>query len=332
MDIINLSITNMVVTIKLSQPLNLYPLFNQLAIFQLPENININSLKNKIPYFGIDGIIISKKFGNLSEGIRGPSNIQSFGNIDIQCENKNIHIKVSSRKLNIMGIYSEEMGIKVSNYFISHIVMTQNNWAPILNLSNEVKLETIKWVWDNICKELPFKSLEKIPKNTPPNVDPHMALIISLHVCKLKSKEEFFIKMKNILSNLLPIYDKFPEFESINIKNSMLKCNVGKSLSLIETSKLLCTKQKYAVLFHNWHSKQMQVVLPIRIEDKVEDISFNESSDELSENSSPNSKKIKLPAYRWFIKPSGAITMTAPCSYQQSLIAYKQLLKDIEMD
>lgn len=308
-------VTNMVISTTLSENINISAFVNLVALIPLNKEITMEKLKNKIPYFGIDGAIISIRHDNSCRGLRGKNKIGAFADMDLQCMNKNIHIKISQNKFNAMGILSVEMAERAFDYTLKHIEMTERNWERIRKIPNEIKISTIRWVWEN----------QQDLKNPPEDIDPFMVTMISLQLHETPTKEIYFDRMSKVLMNLTPIYERRPVHSNIIIHNSVLVYNIGGPVSLIETAQKLHAHKCYGVKFHNWESKRVQVVLPIKPVDDIDNISFDENTPR-SDDSTP-----KIEAHKFIIRPSGAVTQMSPCSYEESYAACQKLCDDLKL-
>lgn len=78
------------------------------------EKIEVNTLSkvdNKIKFYGTNGIIISCCYEDTFKGVRkGGKQLHKVVGLDLQINNKNINIKISSKKLQLTGAASKDGG------------------------------------------------------------------------------------------------------------------------------------------------------------------------------------------------------------------------------
>ena len=125
---------------------------------------------------GAPNTIVAIRHNGKSRGIRtGEGQLSNVVSIDLQCYDKNIHLKLSNGKIQLTGALSEEMGSGASQILCLHLNMAQDHIQHIRELSSEIKDLTRSWVL-NVTKGPP------IPKNEPVRhlVQPQPCLIKTL--------------------------------------------------------------------------------------------------------------------------------------------------------
>lgn len=143
--------TNLVCICTLSSPIDTFVVSELLTctpVDYIIERKNSKGSRIKIPYFGVDGAIISVRFNGKSRGIRigGLQLINSIAT-DLQCDNKNIHLKIASMKLQLCGALTTEMGTNAFNYCLEHIKMVNEHWKHFNTLTEMIKNNTISWLY-----------------------------------------------------------------------------------------------------------------------------------------------------------------------------------------
>src|SRR5437868_5497725 len=90
--------------------------------------IQIPKSRGKIPFFGLEGIIISARYAKKSRGARvGGGFMSNVISVDLQTGQKNIHLKVSGSKLQLTGALSEEMGDRAFSTMCWHVNSVQGH-------------------------------------------------------------------------------------------------------------------------------------------------------------------------------------------------------------
>lgn len=276
-----------------STPQSTTPIANGLP--PLPPVANASVLKKykekklKILFFGTNGIIVSVRFENLSRGVRiGNAQLRNTVAVDLQMDDKNIHIKISKKKMQMSGILSEEMGLRAFELCLGHITMVNEHFKHFYQLSSKTKNSTIEWlktiffVGNNRLRMYDDPIILDYFEKCPKCVDYRSARYISMFSYDCKTYNNFNRLIDHFLSFESPneennfCYNKIPKLISYSISNSVYTYTLHKSLSLIKITQFLL-EQSYKASYHNWHKpKQVEVLIPI---------------DKMSENVYPNGLK-----------------------------------------
>ena len=121
----------------------------------------VSGAREKVPYYGAPNTIVAIRHNGKSRGIRtGEGQLSNVVSIDLQCYDKNIHLKLSNGKIQLTGALSEEMGSGASQILCLHLNMAQEHIQHISELSPEIKDLTRSWVM-SVTKGPP------IPRNEP---------------------------------------------------------------------------------------------------------------------------------------------------------------------
>ena len=307
--------------------------------------------KIKIPFLGINNIIISIRFDLKSRGLRiGGKQLRNTVAIDLQIDNKNIHIKITKYKMHITGCLNEEMGIKAFNLAIDHIKMCNDNMLHIKNLDFNIKNQTIEWIYRNFKNEDDsLKMYDTLSfDNLPSNIDYTFCKYISMFTydCKIYIN---FIKKINILmdiidnSNSLNIcYNTLPIFLKYYICNSIYTYSLNYKISLIKLA-IFLKQNNYEISYHNWHkSKSLDLFIPIlstdfsslsTSEESYSDCDDNDNIEDDSdceedgESCTYDNKKKRI-GHRFKISQNGSVRQNSP-SYKKEAYDIMILLKTL---
>lgn len=278
--------TNMVMVSILDTNLTLPSIYELLTLVHVKYTIGMRhggGSRVKIPYFGVEGAIVSVRFGMKSRGIRNEGGqLRNVVSIDLQFAGKNIHLKISEHKILLAGALTQEMGNCAFQLTINHIEMVQGHWTHIKSLPIEMRDASIKWLCDvvrgdedtaniegkdhkvNKTKDMQDPKMIETLSKIPENLDARCIKYLSTFVSEYKYHHEFIGKLVNIFSLETPIYTSLPRSISSTIVNSIYNYRVGERVSLIKLVSGLNNKG-YAVLYHNWNSsKSIQVMRPVR--------------------------------------------------------------------
>ena len=158
--------SNMVMVTPLLGSVDIAAVYHVLAL-SCPRSVTgetiqiVSGAREKVPYYGAPNTIVAIRHNGKSRGIRtGEGQLSNVVSIDLQCYDKNIHLKLSNGKIQLTGALSEEMGSGASQILCLHLNMAQDHIRHISELSPEIKDLTRSWVM-NITKGSP------IPRNEP---------------------------------------------------------------------------------------------------------------------------------------------------------------------
>jgi hypothetical protein len=107
----------------------------------------VSGAREKVPYYGTPNIIVGLRYNGKSRGIRtGGGQLSNVVSIDLQCQEKNIHLKLSNNNVQLTGALSEEMGCNAFGILCQHLNMAQSHIQHITSLPLEIKEATRQWV------------------------------------------------------------------------------------------------------------------------------------------------------------------------------------------
>lgn len=334
-------VTNIVLLGHLTEDIDICRLSKLISLVYFDNLFNKSNTHNiKINYYGIEGIIVSSNYDNESRGIRKPNNIKSFASFDLQCSNKNVHIKLSKNKITLMGILDTEMVEKAIDYMLLHITMTEENWSKVRYLSNDVIKETILWIKNNY---LNYKN-KKLPVDFPNNIDSHLAnlLYYNLPDYDMTTENYYDKRIEDILNNIKePIYKNIPTVKKIEVVNRVLNYKLGKDkISLIDTVMKLKEKGNYITVFHNTVNRKAKFMISVEYINELENYEntpifdfspiseqTNVTEDELQFMEEADEKKPKF--HTFFISQSSSVTQYSPTSEFESIKAYRKFCVDL---
>src|SRR5258706_4451233 len=129
---------NMVIVIRWKGTINLAEAFISLPIFVVDVPLSKGG-KIKIPYYGVEDVIVSIRYKKESRGIRDASGqSDNFVSVDLQINKRNVHIKLSSKNALVMGVTSVEEGSEAVNCLLDLIYITDQNLNYLRQVSNDV--------------------------------------------------------------------------------------------------------------------------------------------------------------------------------------------------
>lgn len=106
----------------------------------------VSGSRQKVPYYGIEGIIVSSHCGVETRGVRiGKGRMGNMCSVDLQVGGKNIHFKLS-HTLQLTGALSEEMGALGFSTLVAHILKLQSHMDYISELPSDLRDRTVNWV------------------------------------------------------------------------------------------------------------------------------------------------------------------------------------------
>jgi hypothetical protein len=142
----SLKLANLTVFAELENNLNLRNVFNLLPCVTVP-NYSFNG-SSKIPYFGLEGIIIGMKSADYGcIGIRSSKNTGAMKNcisVDVQITFKNVNVKIYSRLFHIVGLTSEKNGQEITDFLINVLGELEEAWRPFLSLEPKERMNFIE--------------------------------------------------------------------------------------------------------------------------------------------------------------------------------------------
>jgi hypothetical protein len=134
---------NVVVNSPLSSPiLDLAILSRILTIWYVPFTVGakkigvFRGLRDSVPFFGHNGVLVGVKYDNLSRGIVRKSNaMPKMVALDFQICNKNVHMRISRGNIHQTGAPNMEVAEQAATEIIEYITMCTNNLQLFRNLS-----------------------------------------------------------------------------------------------------------------------------------------------------------------------------------------------------
>jgi hypothetical protein len=140
----------------------------------------VSGAREKVPYYGTPNIIVGLRYSGQSRGIRmGGGQLSNVVSIDLQCQEKNIHLKLSNNNVQLTGALSEEMGSNAFEILCQHLNMAQSHIQHINSLPLEIKEATRQWVLQvskgALVVEGDYKGTFTLPANAmPPSPPPSL--------------------------------------------------------------------------------------------------------------------------------------------------------------
>jgi hypothetical protein len=341
-------------TATLTSSINIKAVFELIPIVH-PRNadatkfLHPKNTRDKIPYFGVENIIVCVKYINKIRGIRqNKKHMNNVISVDLQAYNKNINLKLARNNLQLTGATSDTMGKNAFIVLCSHLNMLQEKVNYIRSLSEEVKHHTVKWVMDNtmpvmvkdkLC--IPNFNYEKILKESETNslLDDQLAIFLWQFSDEFDNYRDFSDKIKAVLEICYSDEPIILEGEEVTIdtwkiSNSVYNYTINEDneISLIGLSKYL-HKKGFSVQFHNWNSRHLKVSIPIldsmeSMENLDDESVDSDETFETKTTKSSTSNKIK--AHRFSIHRGGSsIKQTSPSDSKSALEARNILLEAI---
>jgi hypothetical protein len=316
------SIINIVLLVHLSEEIDISVLSTLINLVYLLNKPNNN---DKIIYYGVEGAVISANYNNYSRGIRKVNKIKSFASFDLQCSNKNIHVKLSKNKISLMGVLNLEMGSLAINYILSHIKMTEENWSKIRILPLDIYNETILWIKNNYLND----KNKQLPIEFPNNIDKNFAEILYYNLFDYNMiSENYYDKRIEEITKIIktPIYNNIPTINKIEVANRVLNYKLGsKKISLIDTVMKLKEKGYYKTVFHNTIHRKAKFMLPVKYINENDENKQLIDEFEIYESTIDDKNKY----HSFIISQSSSVTQYSPTSELDSIKAYRIFCTDL---
>jgi hypothetical protein len=120
----------------LGAQIDLSAAFLSLPILPIEEPIS-KKKKVKIPFYGVDDVIVSIRYKKEARGIRlVPKQPDNFVSIDLQTGHRNVHIKLSKQNALVMGVTSLKEGIDAVECLLDIAYVTDMNLEYLRKSSN----------------------------------------------------------------------------------------------------------------------------------------------------------------------------------------------------
>jgi hypothetical protein len=331
-----LKASTLVLTAPLSGRVNSHLLFKLLPV-TYPKTISglpiqFTKKRMKIPYYGVEGCIISLRYDGKVRGARvGGAFMNSSISVDLQVCRKNIHIKISGSKLHLTGALSEEMASTAFTVICWHINSIQGHIDHIHSLSEEKIEKTLAWIastvkgefveYDYLVNEMTEEMVASIPEKE--GVDVRMATFLLLYTFDFRygSETKLYAYGKHI--NEIVQFARSPcprisDKENIisgsqAVNNAVYNYNIGTAIvcgQFALFTKSLFKDPSREVSFINWHSSAVTVFFHIK----------EQSDSKVRPSGDP-----KMKAHRFIINPSGTIRQTSPTVYSEAVDAYYEI-------
>jgi len=304
--------------------------------------IHPKNTRNKIPYFGVENVIVCVKYKNRIRGIRqNEGQMNNVVSVDLQISKKNINLKLAKNEVQLTGATSDNMGKNAFLILCSHIMMIQGHLNYIRSLSQEVRDASMNWVIENTKPILDDENNKVIPPfdydrvisscNQDQLLDTKFLIFLWQFADEFETYEQYLNQL-NVITNIINSNDNIiPESNEISItdckiSNSVYNYNIGQEISLIGLTKFLHGRG-FSVSFHNWNSTQLKVSIPILEDENTIETSSTTESEPTGTISSTTSK---IRAHRFSIhRGGGSIKQTSPSDSFKAAEARKVLLEAI---
>lgn len=293
----NYKTMNIVTVVPLSVPLNLQQIYELVPIINV--NYTMEGKKPKIPYFGLDNVIIGVRYKMKNRGVRkNGKQLRNVVAIDLQCENKNVHIKISRGHLQQTGATSHDMADRAFAKMVSHLVMVNDNYKYLFGQGKQTLQESVDYLFsctnnDGEVINYDNPKFERALSEAPVGVDKRIVMTLSMYLPEYNSHDEYKQKVMEILDFDKIIYDGQLTKSASRICNGIYSHRYEKSVSLIAVGKLF-NDLGYGVCYHNWHSSKSIKIMKI------------------IEDGSVVKKKNRIPAHRFLIYQKGYIQQSSP--------------------
>lgn len=246
---------------------------------------------NKISYYGVEGAIISCTSSLGKRGLRqggGSTKMKNMAGCDIQIDMKNVHIKITSQRLNLLGIKSEEGARRAVTCLLDHIKMFNDNIKSFKSLPLDKINASFDWMFKNMVipkydkkgnylgNRLVYLKDEKYTELVS-NADPACLNLINFLTSlgeefNEDETDKFYEKCKqfyDFITSPCTIFDGELNYSTLKVPNSVYLFNLDiQDISLIKLALFLKFK-KEPVIFHNWFATYVNLVYMIKKEGKV---------------------------------------------------------------
>lgn len=307
---------NMVMVAHLTEPLHLRTVYHALPVVHIPNFVFGTKVddgsRSKIPYFGEENIVVSVRYEMNSRGVRNTGGqIKNVVAVDLQINQKNIHMKISEQKILLAGATSTEMGNQGFTEILKHIQMANEHLTYLQQLDPEVLDQSIDWI-ASLLYDQEIKEPDRI--NNPEvklameatSMDVRAITWLSMFNHEHATKEQFLEKVK-ILVTGQPCYLDRPTVQDSIIYNSVYLYTIQKepvSIRLIRTAEGLVARN-YLASYHNFRDKSIKVFIPL----------FK--------------RKNKVYGHRFCVYRNGTIRQNSPTQLPDALAVATKLVADI---
>jgi len=244
----NFNSSNMVIVMRWKGKISLINAFSCLPILVVDNKIvsKTKGKKIKIPYYGIEDVIVSIRYKSNVRGIREMLKKQSdnFVSVDLQSQEKNVHIKLSQTNITIMGVTLLEHAMEVTQCLIDLIQQCDENLTFLRNCLSE-EVDKCLLFFEELFKKYLELSIKNSTEFSLPNYDDFLEIIKK----EITLTEELHLKICEIL--LVYAYE-YKDYKSFSKKIDLIS-----SCEKIETSKIKLTYFDISTSLYNYHLSPM---------------------------------------------------------------------------
>lgn len=319
---------NMVVNVTWDEKINLVKAFILLPI--QPVEIDCDKIKKKIPYYGIEDVIVSIRYKKQSRGIRPiPEKADNFVSIDLQINNKNVHIKLSENNVLVMGVVSVEKAIEATECLLDTIYMTDQNIKYLKSCEESEVKKAYKYVRNLAVdgkKSLDLPDIELFNsriKEDSIEIDERLAGLFLTKGYETDSLEVFDENVVYMLTtscisediisvNEYRICNSFYNY-GLLIKRNGLPLKACFILRNLAGSIINLNNENITSSHHNWHGKYTDVVIS----------TYGVSKGKLLLDKGKNRNQH---IHRFNISERGSIRQWSPSSVKEARIVHQYLL------
>lgn len=360
---------NIVMATHLSSVLDLrsiYTLLTTVAVDFTLQSKKDGGSRQKVPYFGMERVILSVRFGNQSRGIRKEGGqLRNVVSVDLQYAQKNIHLKISRTKIQLTGALTEEMGVGAFRTVLDHLVMVNEHFLHIRCLPVQVQLATIQWIIQHLrdgdgrvkCHDHPdvIREFDILNRTSSPlgfspssrenpsgereeekGVDYRMARYLAMFTHEHTLFDSYYQWIRQLLELEVPIYTQAPRIELVRVANAIYNYQCiprgSRVLRLIDLAKAL-HNLGYGVSYHNWaSSRSVRIMVPLNTpqEEKAE-LDAESPTPSSEDDSGSDGSMEKISAHRFSVYRSGSVRQCSPCSIKEAREEHLRLLESISL-
>lgn len=223
----------------------------------------VSGSRESIKYFGPEGSIVSMCYKKTRRGMRTGA-MNNMISADMQYNQKNIHLKISSTSVTSVGTNSLEDGNKVFNLITQHIVELKRILDDINIIDKEEKIKNLDWLKENLEDDNYQKLTQKI-KNSKEDINIFFLNFCSLFVEDQDDNEKYLEKMSQLLEPIHICNDEL-ECKNLTIYNSVYHITPNQKrnfrMPLHRLAPFLASKG-IAVEYHNWTSEGVNICFDI---------------------------------------------------------------------
>ena len=221
----------------------------------------VSGSRESIKYFGPEGAIVSMCYKKTRRGMRTGA-MNNMISADMQYNQKNIHLKISSTSITSVGTRSIENGKQVFTAMTEHINNLKNKLDNINKLSEEEKEKNIIWLQDNISNKQDIR--KKIENND--DINKYFLNFCLLFIDDTENLDNYISKMKKLLKPIYICHDdlicnSFTIYNSVYHISPINKRNFRMPLHRLAP---YLASRGVAVEYHNWTSEGVNICFDIK--------------------------------------------------------------------